>query len=122
MCIRDSLFVARDEGNRIALGFGDNSRADINSIAILDRSLKEVSVIAQCGIIKDIYLASNKVFVLGSQTVGEYSLSGKLQKVYDADPRANGLVEFNRAIEILPDRAQRLEVHKTEEENDVADS
>ncbi len=116
------LYVARDKGSRIALGFGDNSRPAINSVVILDRSLKEVSLIADCGIIKDMYMSANRLYILGSQTVKAYSLSGELQRVYDADPRAIGLVEFSNAIEILPDRAQQLELHKQEEENDVADS
>ncbi len=116
------LYISRDKGSRFALGFGDNSRAAINSVVILGRTLEEVSTIEGCGIIKDMYMSSNRLYILGNQTVSAYALSGTLYKVYDADPRAIGLIEFNNPIQILPDQAQQLTVHKLEEENDVADS
>lgn len=116
------VFVAHDKGSRIALGFGDNSRSDINSAVVLDDALEEICVLQDCGEIKDMYLSTNRVYILGSQTVSAYSFSGELQKVYDADPRAIDLIEFSGVIEILPDRAQQLKQRETEEENDVADS
>ncbi|MEG2233600.1 MAG: DUF5711 family protein [Oscillospiraceae bacterium] len=116
------LFFAKDKGNKIALGFGDNSRPAINSVLILNSNLEVTVTIENCGIIKDIYLSSNRLYILGNKFVTAYSMAGEAVKTYDADPRALNLVEFSSIMEILPDRVQKLDEHKSEENNDVADT
>lgn len=105
---RQLISVARDEGSKLALGFGDNSRATVNEAVILGRNLAESAVIENCGKIKDMYLASNRLYILGDARVTAYNVNGTVNKILEADPDAVKLVEFASIIEILPDRADRL--------------
>ena len=115
---RQLISVARDEGSKLALGFGDNSRAMINEAVILGRNFAESAVIKNCGKIKDMYLASNRLYVLGDARVTAYNMNGSVSKILEADPDAVKLVEFTSIIEILPDRADRLATEIEEEKTE----
>ena len=65
-------------------------------------------MIENCGKIKDMYLASNRLYILGDARVTAYNANGTVNKILEADPDAVKLVEFTSIIEILPDRADRL--------------
>ncbi len=112
---RQLISVARDEGNKLALGFGDNRRATINEAVILGRNLSESARIQSCGKIKDMYLASSRLYILGDARVTVYNANGSVSKILEADPNAVKLVEFASIIEILPDRADRLTTEIEEE-------
>lgn len=114
--------VACDTGSRIALGFGDNSRSAVNRIVLLGSRLTESAVIEDCGEIKDMYLASSRLYLLGSDAVTVCGMNGNVTKLLSADPRAMKIVAFASIIEILPDRADRLTETVKEESDGTAGS
>lgn len=108
------LLASSEDGNRLALVFGDNSRPAVNTCAVLDRNLAETSLITDCGIVNALDVSGDRLFVLGRGQLAVYSASGELIKVYNTDIKAQNIVEFSSIIEILPDRAQRAEERELE--------
>lgn len=112
---RPLLALAASSG-RLALAFGDNGRAAVNSCALLDRGLNELAVIGGCGAVRSLSMSGERVCVLGLGTLTVYNTEGEVIKIYNTDTKAQNIVEFSSIIEILPDCAQKaLEQTQTDE-------
>jgi hypothetical protein len=110
------LSIAKDDSTNISIAFGDNHQPAVNKIIILSRTLSELCVIEQCGSVSDMYMSSNRLYVLGDRVVSEYDMNGKVRDRYEAPHETLAIIEFNGIIAILPDRAERLKTPIKEEE------
>lgn len=109
------IFVARDKGTRTALAFGDNKSSTVNSVTVLSASAKPEGDIIGCGLIKDIYVSNDRIYILGDGTMTVYASSGEQIKVYTSDTKALKITEFSSIIEVLPKYAIQLtDVQPTE--------
>ncbi len=79
------ITVANDQGNNFALLFGDNNMSAINYVVVLDSSLNQLSSIPNVGYVADVYIDRNGLHLLSLNTINEWSLSGKPNKITEID-------------------------------------
>ncbi|MEG1557698.1 MAG: DUF5711 family protein [Oscillospiraceae bacterium] len=108
------LIAAQSDNGHVVLGFGDNSRPQINSLRVFDKSAKLCAEIPDCETIKDIYVGSDRFYILGDGTVSEYNFKGELRKKYTCDKSSLRIMKFSDIIIILPTSVQHA-VEATEE-------
>lgn len=110
------LAITRDQNSSIAVAFGDNNRFAVNKIVVLKRTLAEQCIIEMCGVVTDMYMSGNRLYVLGDRMVGEYDVGGRLLRRYETDFDTFAIFELNGLIAVMPDYVRRLTTPVKEEE------
>lgn len=108
------LSVARANGP-VAVALGDNNRADINTVVVLDKNLNEQCRIEDCGVVRDMYVTGNRLYILGDRVISEYNLRGKLLRRYETDTDTVMVIDINGIVAIQPDSAKRVNTYIREE-------
>jgi len=107
--------IAHDEGQNLALAFGDNNQPAVNRIVILTRQLAERAVIEGCGTVTDMYLTSDRLYLLTERRIVEYTAAGKENRVYEVPWNTFAVLHLDGIIAVLPDRISRITRPMSEE-------
>ncbi|MBP0968597.1 MAG: hypothetical protein J5744_00470 [Oscillospiraceae bacterium] len=99
---RTVLDVFNDPGRDIVIAFGDNKRSEINSVTVLTRKLSVTGTIDYRDQIEDLWVSSDRVFILTRGTVSSYAHSGILQEIYHCDFSSYSIVYFGGVITLEP--------------------
>lgn len=100
--------VASDPGKDIAIAFGDNKRSEINSVTVLTRKLVTAGEIDFREQIDDLWVSSDRVFILNRGKVSAYSHSGVLQEKYSCDFSTYSVVYFGGVLTFEPQYIVKL--------------
>ena len=113
------LKIAHQEGDNIALCFGDNSRSEINTIVVLSKKLSQVMFEPFKREIHSIWLDSDDLYVLSRGRVFVYSTNGVLKKSYACSTSSYGIYEWGGPVVLESQFASKLtETTQTEENNE----
>ncbi len=113
------LKIAHQEGDNIALCFGDNSRSEINTIVVLSKKLSQIMYEPFKREIHSLWLDSDELYVLSRGRVFVYSSSGILKKTYACSTSSYGIFEWGGPVVLESQFATKLtEATQTEENNE----
>ena len=94
--------VLSDPGKDLVVAFGDNKRSEINSVTVLTRKLVTAGVIDFREQIDDMWVSSDRVYILNRGKVSAYSHSGVLQEKYSCDFSTYSVVYFGGVLTFEP--------------------
>ncbi len=107
LTIVPSIRVSKENGP-LAIAFGDNHQSDLNYILILSDRLEEVSKIEGVGPVEDMYMASDRLYVLSGNTVYAMQTDGTIVETYETDIKAIRVFVIGGKLSVLlPDRIEQ---------------
>jgi len=102
---RMPVIGASKEGGLIAVAFGDNQQPDINFVTILTEKLALVKTIENIGAVDDIYMTSDKLYLLSAGRINVLLPDGEQVETYETELKAGKVfLVGNRVFALLPDR------------------
>ncbi len=102
------LKVAHQEGNNLAICFGDNTRSEINTIVVLNRKLSQQMHEEFRKEVHGMWLDPDELYVLSRGKVYVYSLTGSLRKTYTCSTSAYYIFEWGGPVVLESQFAVKL--------------
>lgn len=108
----DNLLSYDLKNGEILLALGSHDQGENNRMVMLSSQLEEKFSHTVEQSIKDVIISSARIYLLGADTVNEYSLTGQSLSSKEAENTNKTLVDFNGPVLISKNKMEKLE--KTE--------